>query len=163
MYLNVLVNLKLNTMKNRSLSIAVIFTMAFTMITPLLIAQKDASVEIMKANDNFMNLFNAGDADKFVTVYTEDARLLPPNGEVVTGRNNIKTFWEGMMKAGIKPVLKTVSAQRYGKTVIEEGTVAIHAGDKVVDNVKYMVIWKKVKGVWKMHQDIWNSNNPLPN
>lgn len=150
-------------MKKRSISIVVIFTLAFTMFTSMLIAQKDASAEIMKANENFMNLFNAGDIDKFASVYTDDARLLPPNGQIVTGRNNIKTFWKGMMEAGIKPVLKTDSAHRYGKTVIEEGTVAIHAGDQVVDQVKYIVIWKKVNGVWKMHQDIWNSNNPLPN
>ena len=124
-------------------------------------AQKDASAEIMQANENFMNLFNAGDAEKFVTVYTEDARLMPPNGKVVTGKENLKSFWQGMMDAGVKPVLKTVSAERYGKTVIEEGTVDIYAGDQLVDNVKYLVIWKKVDGVWKMHQDIWNSDNPV--
>ncbi len=150
-------------MKNRFTLLLPILALTFFMNTSNLTAQKDASVEIMQANEKFMNLFNAGDIDEFVSVYTEDARLLPPNGQIVTGKENLKNFWNGMMEAGIKPVLKTVSAHRYGKTVIEEGNVAIHAGDQVVDNVKYIVIWKKINGDWKMYQDIWNSNNPLPN
>ena len=134
--------------------------LCLSMCSTALFSQKDVSVEIMKANENFMTLFNAGDAEAFITVYTDDARLLPPNMPVVTGKDALREFWGGMMSAGIKPVLKTTSADGYGKTAIEEGIVEIWAGDMKVDDVKYVVVWKKIKGEWKMHQDIWNSNNP---
>ena len=148
-------------MKN-TLLFAVHFVLLFFTIESPLHAQKDVSDEIMKANQNFMDLFNAGEADDFVTVYTEDAHISPPNAPAISGRENLKIFWGEMMSAGIKPVLKTDSAKKYGKIAIEEGTVKIYAGDQVVDHVKYIVIWKKVKGTWKMHRDIWNSDNPIP-
>ena len=149
-------------MKYQILTFVAMLTVAFAMPTSSLSAQKDVSADIRKANENFMKLFHAGDVDKFVTVYTEDARLLPPNGPMVTGIDNVKTLWGGMMAAGITLKLKTVSADGYGKTAVEEGTAEIFAGDEVVDNLKYMIIWKKVKGVWKLHKDIWNSDNPVP-
>ena len=64
------------------------------------------------------------------------------------------------MEAGLSVKITTVSAEGYGKTAIEEGVVKIYAGDDMVDEVKFIVIWKKIKGEWKMYQDIWNSNNP---
>ncbi len=147
-------------MKSQILNFVAVLLLSMSFLT--VAAQKDVSADIQEANDNFMNLFNAGDVDQFVTIYTDDARLLPPNSPVVTGKENLKAFWGGMMAAGITPKLTTVSATGHGKTAIEEGVVEILAGDQVVDNAKYLVIWKKVKGEWKMHQDIWNSSNPQP-
>ncbi|MDX1478981.1 MAG: DUF4440 domain-containing protein [Saprospiraceae bacterium] len=125
-------------------------------------AQKDVSDEIGEANARFMELFASGDVDAFMTMYTDDARILPPNSPVIAGREAVKEFWAGMMAAGITPKLKTTTAHGFGKTAIEEGTVGIYAGDTMVDEVKYIVIWKKVDGQWKLHQDIWNSNMPVP-
>ncbi len=124
-------------------------------------AQKDVKDEIMQANERFMSLFAAGDASAFVSgMYTKDAQLMPPNGPLVTGYDNMVEMWGGMMQAGITPKVMTASAEAYGKTAIETGTVEIYAGDEKVDDVKYMVIWKKEKGEWMMHKDIWNSSTP---
>ena len=124
-------------------------------------AQKDVKDEIMKANDRFMSLFAAGDATAFVKgMYTEDAQLMPPNAPMVTGHDNMIEMWGGMMEAGISPKVITASAEAYGKTAIETGTVEIYAGTDKVDEVKYMVIWKKEKSGWMMHKDIWNSSMP---
>ena len=133
------------------------FTCTFT-----LLSQKDVSEEIQAAEAKFEKLFNAGDIDAFIPIYAEDARLLPPNNGVITGRAAVKEFWAGMMAAGIKVEVSTVSAKGYKKTAIEEGVVSIYAGDDKVDEVKFIIIWKKIDGEWKIHQDIWSSNNPLP-
>lgn len=148
-------------MKNLRLVVLLCLSIAVCMPLNGLFAQKDVSKEIQAANDNFMMLFKAGDVDQFLSVYTDDARLLPPNSPVVVGKENFRPIWQGMMDAGITPKLTTASALAHGKTAIEEGTVEIYAGDQLVDNVKYIVIWKKVKGEWKMYQDIWNSSNPV--
>jgi ketosteroid isomerase-like protein len=149
-------------MKYKTIIQLCIFALSFTMYTTSVSAQKDVSAEIINANENFMNHFNGGDAENLVALYTEDARVLPPNSPVVTGMDNLKNMWGGMIETGIKVELKTVSADGFGKTAVEEGTYTIFAGDDVVDVGKYIVIWKKEKGTWKLHQDIFNSDNPLP-
>jgi hypothetical protein len=32
----------------------------------------------------------------------------------------------------------------------------------VLDEGKYIVIWKQVEGQWKLHRDILNSSRPAP-
>lgn len=148
-------------MKYIKFAILPLLAIAVSFPSNVLTAQKDVSKEISEANKNFMALFNAGDVDKFLTVYTEDAVLLPPAMDAVSGKEGLRAVWQGMMDAGVTPKLKTVSAEAYGKTAIEEGTVEIFAGDQLVDNLKYIVIWKKVKGEWKMYRDMWNSSTPM--
>ncbi len=147
-------------MKNSKISVFALLFFAITMSCEAVYAQKDVSKEIMKANENFMKLFAAGDVDKFITVYTDDARLLPPGSPVVTGKENLKVLWQGMMDSDITVKLRTTSAIGYGKMAVEEGVVDILEDDEVVDQLKYIIIWKKVKGDWKMYQDMWNSATP---
>jgi hypothetical protein len=40
---------------------------------------------IKAANEKFMSAFKAGDAGAIAALYTEDAKLLPPNSELMTG------------------------------------------------------------------------------
>jgi len=50
-----------------------------------------------------------------------------------------------------------------GDTVFEVGKYTLFGeGDQVLDNGKYIVIWKKDGEQWKLHRDIFNSNMPLP-
>jgi len=45
--------------------------------------------------------FNDRNAEKLSSFYSENAKLLPPTHEIVEGRQAIKTFWEGLFKAGM--------------------------------------------------------------
>ena len=58
--------------------------------------------------------------------------------------------------------LQTVCAEGYGDLAIEEGRYTVSVGSQEVDRGQYMVTWKKEEGQWKLHQDIWNSDLPLP-
>jgi ketosteroid isomerase-like protein len=35
-------------------------------------------------------------------------------------------------------------------------------GGQVIDNGKYVVLWRREAGQWKLHRDIWNSSQPAP-
>jgi len=49
----------------------------------------------------------------------------------------------------------------HGKTAIEVSRYTLYAeGDVVADKGKYIVVWKKKKGAWKLHRDIFNSSMP---
>jgi uncharacterized protein (TIGR02246 family) len=123
-------------------------------------AMWDLRREIEHANAAFSAAFVAGDAAAVAGMYTEAARLLPPNGPIVDGRDAIERFWEGAMASGIKGVdLKTSEVEAFGDTAIESGAATLYAEHGVVaDHGKYLVVWKQVEGRWKLHRDCWNSN-----
>jgi uncharacterized protein (TIGR02246 family) len=125
---------------------------------------KDVTNEIAKANQQFMEAFNSGDAAKLAENYTSNAKLFPANSEVIEGREAIKNFWQGAMDMGIKKaILETILATSFGNTANEEGRYTLYAeNDVVADQGKYIVIWEKEGGQWKLHYDIWNTSNPAP-
>jgi ketosteroid isomerase-like protein len=52
--------------------------------------------------------------------------------------------------------------EAHGETATEVGTFSIRdAGGKEVDRGKYVAVWKRVQGQWKMHREIWNSSLPV--
>lgn len=44
----------------------------------------------------------------------------------------------------------------------EEGGVTIYVKDEVVSQEKFIVLWKKVNGQWKVFRDISNPNTMAP-
>ncbi len=114
---------------------------------------------IMAANQKFMDIFNKGTAG-ISDLYATDAELYPPNSDVVKGNTAIGPFWKGGFDAGIKTVsLETVTADAAGDQVIETGRYKLTAADgAAIDSGKYIVIWKKEKGDWKLYRDIWNTS-----
>ncbi len=123
----------------------------------------DVTAEIQKANDQFRETFKSGDAAAMTEMYTSNGVLYPSNSPALRGPENIKAFWEGTFAAGITDaILETVSADGYGDHAIEEGKVSLFVGDQLVGEEKFIVVWHKVNGQWKLHQDIFNSNWSKP-
>ena len=96
-------------------------------------------------------------------VYTSDARILPPGGAMVAGREGIKEFWTNLVQgANAKAaVLTSVDVMPAGDGVVEIGRAKLTvapAGETVVMEVKYVVYWRQEDGQWKWHVDIWNSD-----
>ena len=124
----------------------------------------DVSDEIMAVNKIFMEAIKSKDVETLVNQYTEECRVMPSNMPLIEGRENIRAMWTGTFESGSMNLqLKTVSAEAFGTTAIEEGKYEVVSPDgQVVDNGKYIVIWKKVNGKWLLHQDIFNSSVPAP-
>lgn len=124
----------------------------------------DVSSEIADANKVFVESFNSGDMAALAQCYTEDAKLFPPNSEIVQGREMIEAYWGKGVEMGVKKVLLEItSATGFGNTAIEEGKATLYAeGDVIIDVGKYIVIWKKIDDKWFLNRDIWNSSMPLP-
>ena len=128
-------------------------------------AQVQQAIE--EANIKFGEAVRLGDAAALAGLYTEDAKLLPPNSEMIQGREGIETFWGGGLQMGIQDViLTTVEVLGMGDVVCEIGTYDLtiqpEGMDAIKDIGKYVVIWKKTAdGSWKLHVDIWNTNSPL--
>jgi uncharacterized protein (TIGR02246 family) len=121
---------------------------------------------IEEANLKFGEAVRAGDGATLAGLYTEDARLLPPNSEMIQGRAGIEAYWAGGFQMGIKNiVLTTVELMGMGDLVCEIGKAQVSIQpeglDAIEDSGKYLVVWKKGEdGMWRLHVDIWNSSLP---
>jgi len=120
---------------------------------------------IEKANLKFGEGVRQGDAVAVAALYTDDAILLPPNSEMIRGRQGIEKFWRAAIQMGVKDaVLTTMELSGSGDIIHEIGnyTLKIHPEGQqpIEDKGKYIVIWKHTASGWKLHRDIWNSNMP---
>lgn len=118
--------------------------------------------EIAQTNRAFEEAANAGDAARLASLYTTDAMAFPPDAPMVQGQDNIKEMWASVLTGmGLKSVkLATLDLQIVGGTAYEVGEATLRlepqgsTGTTAV--VKYVVVWKKVDGQWRLHRDIWN-------
>ena len=123
----------------------------------------DFKQEIIEANEGFMKAFNSNNAQALGQVYTKNSKLYPSNSGVISGREAVEDFWEGVFETGIsKAKLVTNDVEGFGDTAIEEGNYFLYdTANKTLDEGKYLVIWKKVNDQWKYDKDIWNTSIPV--
>ncbi len=124
-------------------------------------ARSDEVRESIEAtNRAFAAAFLRGDADAVAGLYTIDAQLIPPGAEVVSGRAAIAAFWKGAIEAGLTDiVLEAQEVESAGDLAYEIGSVKLVAPDGSVSRDRYLVVWKRENGKWRLHRDIWNSAN----
>jgi uncharacterized protein (TIGR02246 family) len=119
--------------------------------------------EIAAVNRAFEDAARKGDAETMASLYTTDGIALPPDAPMVTGRDNIKQLWASVISGmGLKSVkLDTLDLEVAGDTAHEVGEAKLEleptAGQATSAAVKYVVVWKRVGGQWRLHRDIWNA------
>jgi len=113
------------------------------------------------ASKGFAEALNKGDAAKIADMYEEGARVLPPNGPMVQGRQNTQEFWQSIINMGAKLTLSTSDVEAQGDVAYEVGTYEMIFPGNKRDAGKYVVVWRREKGAWKLAVDIWNSNMPV--
>jgi ketosteroid isomerase-like protein len=118
------------------------------------------SPEIGAMSESWQAAFNAGDIETLAAMYSEDARLLPPNAELSQGREAVRAAFGEMIDSGVGIELETVEAISAGELAYRLGTYHITVADEVVETGKYVETWEKVGGEWKITNDIWNSDSP---
>lgn len=133
-------------------------------MTSRMAAESSLRGDIEAANQRFTSAFARGDTAGLAACYGAEGQVLPPNGEVVQGRAAIEGFWRMVLDAGISEVrLETAEVEGDGGSAYEVGRYTLTAGGgQVADRGKYVVIWRREGGEWKLHRDIWNSSVPAP-
>ena len=111
--------------------------------------------------------YNAGDVDKIVALYAEDAIVMPPDAPPASGHVAIREFITkdiaSTKTAGVTLSDVNSSAGASGDIGWHAGTFAVLDADgKTVATGKYSEIWQKMKGKWVIIWDIWNNDAPAP-
>jgi len=144
----------------RNPSIGVTFALA-VLLTGMAQAQNKTDAALNKLTAAFEAAYNAGDAVKVASMYTEDAVLMPPDEQMVKGRSAIEARLKSDMQKGkVTLRLTPTSSAISGDHAHEAGTSTVALPDGRTLNEKYLVVYKRVGGEWKIAFDMWNSNTP---
>ncbi len=123
--------------------------------------QKADKMAIQGGSLTWAKAFDSMDIDGVTSVYTHDAVLLPPNEPAVFGIDAIRATTMEMMNAGLTVELEGLELNIQGALGYMAGRYRMRNADgDLVDRGKYIEIWSKVDGEWKIHRDIWNSSLP---
>jgi len=122
--------------------------------------QQSAYDNVIAVEQAFMAAFKHADSTCLAKLYSEDAQLLPANRDFVSGRHDIKLFWQGLMQLGITAVkLETLEVDGSEGRASEVGRYTIHtADDEMIDYGKYLVVWRQHEGQWFIHRHIWTTS-----
>lgn len=117
------------------------------------------SAELAAAAEVWEELFNTGDVDGLTNLYSENARFLPPNGEMRQGHDAIRADMQALMDTGLAIDLATVEAIAAGDLGYRIGTFTLSTPDGyVADRGKYIEVWRQIGGEWKIAGDAYNSD-----
>jgi uncharacterized protein (TIGR02246 family) len=137
---------------------------ALALALPVTATAQDAGAlraQIEKADQAWQTAYNAGDAAAIAALYSEDAKVMAPGAETVSGRAAIQDFFkQGFTQSpGAKNALTTNEILSGGDYVIAlGGYVATAADGSHLDHGSYTTVYKKVDGAWKIYRDTWNSS-----
>ena len=123
-----------------------------------------ARKEIEEANRNFMDFLSKGDSVGLANCYSDDAKFMGPNSPEIEGRKNIQTVVAGIINSGATKLdLKIKDLWGTEALLAEEGQLRLSTKEgKQLDKGKYIVLWKKEDGKWKLFRDCFNSDLPAP-
>jgi uncharacterized protein (TIGR02246 family) len=113
-----------------------------------------------EGNRNFGSAVARKDYARLAALYTETAKVLPPDGAIVTGRSAIEEFWRSAASAlGLTDAtLRTVDLEVSGDVACEVGEALLNLAGGQTAMVKYLVVWMRGSdGHWRLHRDIWNN------
>lgn len=134
----------------------------FALLASPCLAQTSAG-EIEKATQQYVEALNEGDAAMLARMSTERAILLPPNAEMITGREAIEKYWRSVFAAGLKDVsARTVRVDEYGGDAARDiGRFRVNApAPRDVLEGKYVIVWRKRGEKWLLDSLIWNFTQP---
>lgn len=124
--------------------------------------QTEVRAAIEAATRQLIDAFGQRDAAGCASLYTEQGAMLPPNADIARGRQAIQDVWQGIFDAGLTAFrVESLEVESAGDLAYEMGRYTLYAGDNdVADEGKYILIWKREAGQWRIHRDIVNSSRP---
>ena len=108
----------------------------------------------------------ARDLDGAVAHYAEDASFLAPNAPAASGKAAIRAAWKDLLQSpGLSLTFAPVSVKvaHAGDMAYEIGSYRLGMdapGGHTEDDGKYVLVWTRVGGDWRVTADIFNSNRP---
>lgn len=109
--------------------------------------------EIESRLREYENQLKNGDSIALGNMYTENAEIIPS----VVGRENITKVFGSMIRGGTTGAsFKTTNLWGNEQLLVEDGTGTwYHTDGTSVDSGRYLLVWQKDDGKWKILRDTW--------
>lgn len=145
-----------------------LIALALPALTPPAEAQatRSDSAAILDAGRQFSAAYMRGDVAALTALYTTDAVIFPERSDALTGLEAIKRYWTPAREGRVtRHQLTPTRVVIDGKHAYDYGTYEI-AGERAGKawgpfRGKYLVVWRREPGGWRMQLDMWNSG-PQP-
>jgi len=159
-------------MKKLLLILPLVFLLCFTFgcqqgeeVAEEPVVEVEADVEaIKKITDDFNAAINAGNIDKLVSLYTDDAVRIPPNKQALVGKEAIRSlFQEQLDQFTVQNEGVIVDLKVSGDLAFVRGSwTSINTPKTGGEPLKYngsfvSVIQKQPEGSWKVICNIWSN------
>ena len=138
-----------------------LLTTAFAQTMEKKTAKPDADrAAVEKLNRAFEAASAKKDAAAIGQMYHSQAHMLGGDMPIAIGRDAIQKAWQGAFDANLADIkLMTDSVERHGDILVELGHYTATSGGKP-DKGKYVVLYKKEAGAWKLWVDSFSSDAP---
>src|ERR671911_1815416 len=137
--------------------------LAFTLLAVASHASAQAPTSpLLELTKQYLAAAKARDAAKVASFYAEDAVLMPPNAPPIKGKKAIQQDHERLFKES--PPFELTATPLASET---SGDLGYIQGEFVVKRQgggevrgKYVEVWRRIKGEWKILYDINNAKHP---
>lgn len=124
-------------------------------------AEVDETAAINALNINWDNAVNRGDTKELVSLYADNAVIMPPSSEILSDRKAIKNYWDGLRKVGVNAyVIRTIDLRIDGdkayQTALWEATRTTDGNVIQFDGNMSNVLERQKDGSWKIMLQSWN-------
>lgn len=115
---------------------------------------------IREKNNQFTKAHVTGDNLAIDTLFTIDAKSFPPNAQPVIGRDAISKLTAEYIEYGVSEFHEeTIELYGNEELLIDQGNYTMTYGpDSIFEEGKYINVWKKADGQWKIYSNMWNTN-----
>ncbi|AOX20087.1 YybH family protein [Kozakia baliensis] len=140
--------------------------MAFALqCAPTLAASSQApdAAAVKAVTEQFAADLAKSDLQAISHLYTDDAKLLPPNEEAISGRSAILAYFEKTLRPDLIGGAKFDHYEVYGSSETAVSLSQIKMLDRkgqIVERGKQTILLLKQGGEWKIHRDMWSDNSP---
>ncbi len=119
------------------------------------VSQKKIENIIIEKYENMRITLKGGDPNYVLNMHAEDAILFLPNGKEVVGMTELRPFYEKVATTGIDINSTPTSIEILSEDVVYEvGTFTSTSKTGIQSSSKYINIWKRVEGDWKIFKAI---------
>ena len=115
-------------------------------------------------NQEWLRLIKDGKAAEVARLYTPDGAIMPPGAPKAQGPAAVEKVWSGLMAMpGFALTFKAdeITVSSAGDMALDRGTYRLQMGNAAAASEevgKYVVVWRKIDGKWKVAADIFNSD-----
>ena len=116
-----------------------------------------------------MNAPLSEDVDLIVSMFTDDAIMMPPNDSTLFGKDEIRSWWKEYFEFfRIKSSVETeheitvAGDQAFVRAGFSVTIVPRGRGARIRDDIRSLTVWSYAPdGNWKISHQIWNSTKPV--